>query len=222
MAVSSKFCGWVPEPLDTAPVLPLNTESVSKFPAGLRGPEYDPNYFFASVLQSIDDTLRHPETSRGFPYAAFAEPPTTINIREPRGYSRNFPTVGMEKPSQYRNAMPNPNFHAQGHGQNNVRGNIQASNYDPVGSLLENLESALKASETMLCRTQDLDIQAHAAIMQVKHLQEVLAKKETQYAHEINELHLLLRAERSERSASAVVSHPHKPMPDAVSLCRRA
>ena len=197
----AKFCGWVPEPLDTPLHPPLQVNTVAQGNPHFRrdGADYDTSYIFHSVLQSIDHTLRYPELTHGVSPGAFGGSTQMTMNRDERYFQSNLPsTIYWDKAGAYRSLEQSSHLH-NGHNQHIGRGQNLAKSYDPVGSLLENLESALKASESMLCRTQDLDIQAHAAIMQVKHLQDLLAKKETQYAQEINELHLLLRAERSER-----------------------
>ena len=197
LSSSSRFCGWVPEPLDTAPITPLQMSNRSadiraQLP-GHRDADYDPGHMFFTVLQSIDDTLRNPETAAGLPPGAgISSGQLGYNGSLPKQY----PPLDQFRPLQASD-LRQPPYSSQNRTIN--RGSTPNRQYDPVGSLLENLESALKASEVMLTRTQDLDIQAHAAIMQVKHLEDLLARKETQYACEINELHLLLRAERSER-----------------------
>jgi hypothetical protein len=201
LSSSSRFCGWVPEPLDTAPITPLRssnhlTDIRAQLP-GHRDVDYDPSHIFFTVLQSIDDTLRNPETAANVPPGLGLPPNQLGNSGTP---SKQFSHLDQFRPLRTSDLHQPP---YSGQPQMANRGPAPIRQYDPVGSLLENLESALKASETMLTRTQDLDIQAHAAIMQVKHLEDLLAKKETQYACEVNELHLLLRAERSERCVSA-------------------
>jgi hypothetical protein len=200
LSPSSRFCGWVPEPLDTAPITPLRLSNHSvdiraNLP-GHRDADYDAGNIFFTVLQSIDDTLRNPETATNLPAGAGM---SSNQLGYNGSPSKQYPPLDQFRP--LRASDLHPPYSGQPHIIN--RGPAQNRQYDPVGSLLENLESALKASESMLTRTQDLDIQAHAAIMQVKHLEDLLARKETQYACETNELHLLLRAERSERCSGA-------------------
>jgi hypothetical protein len=192
----AKFCGWVPEPLDTPlpPPLHANPGAPGNLQYGPRGVDYDSSYIFYSVLQSIDQNLKHPQAGQSLSPVVYGDPRMPMD-------DRYYPSTqpGLLSDKQYgRIEQPNFQYH-QGHSNQAARGPNFSKTYDPVGTLLENLESALKASESMLCRTQDLDVQAHAAIMQVKHLEDLLARKETQYAQEINELHLLLRAERAER-----------------------